>query len=161
MQHSYSPSLPAGSSSPNPKANLKDLSIPNNYHGIAILSNMSKVLEKLILLKINHQHPPLTLNPLQSGFQQHMSCIHTAFVLQEAIQSLREHAYLDVRKAFDTVWHEGLLVKMYKKGVTGHIWSMVYLSGMVTGPIHSPSCKVSARVVSFLPSFTAFLWMNC
>ena len=35
---------------PIPKEHNKDLSLPNNYRGITILSNLSKVLEKLLLL---------------------------------------------------------------------------------------------------------------
>jgi hypothetical protein len=116
---------------PIPKGHNKDLSIPNNYRGITILSNMSKVLEKLLLLKIHQQDSPPRLNPLQGGFREHVGCAHTAFVLQEAIQSLREKgkkayvAYLDVRKAFDTVWHQGLLVKLHQKGIRGSIWHII------------------------------------
>ena len=34
-------------------------------------------------------------------------------------------AFLDVHKAFDTVWHEGLLVKMFNKGIKGHLWHVI------------------------------------
>ena len=60
-------------------------SVPNNQREITILSNISKVLEKLIMLKILQQKSPPTLNLLQGGFREHMSCAHTAFILQEAI----------------------------------------------------------------------------
>ena len=45
--------------------------------------------------------------------------------MQEAITSIREAgskayvAFLDVRKAFDTVWHDALLVKLYHKVTFG------------------------------------------
>ena len=116
---------------PIPKGHNKDLSIPGNYRGITILSNISKVFEKLLLLKISQLPSPPTLNPLQGGFQQHLSCIHSALILQEAIQSLRDKgrkayvAFLDVKKAFDTVWHEGLFVKMHQKGISGPIWHII------------------------------------
>ena len=29
---------------------------------------------------------------------------------------------LDAKKAFDTVWHHGLLVKLHCKGIPTHIW---------------------------------------
>ena len=91
------------------RSHNKDLSLPNNYRDITTLSNLSKVLEKLLLLKIYHQDSPPVLIPLQAGFREQVGCIHTAFILQEAVQSLREKGkkayvtYLDVRKAFDTV----------------------------------------------------------
>ena len=56
---------------------------------------------------------------------------------------------------------------MYKKGITGPIWKLinqwyavVRFSEMVTNPTHSPSCKVSTRVASFLLSSTVLLWMT-
>ena len=91
---------------PIPKGHNKDLSLPNNWRGITILSNLSKVLEKLLLLKIHQQDSPPVLNPLQGGFREQVGCIHNAFILQEATQSLCEKgkkayiAYLDVRKGF-------------------------------------------------------------
>ena len=30
-----------------------------------------------------------------------------------------------MRKAFDTVWHEGLLVKLFQKGIKGHFWHLI------------------------------------
>lgn len=70
---------------PIPKGHNKDLSQPNNYRGITVLSNVSKVLEKLVLLRISMLDPIPTLNPLQGGFRPGHSCIHSAFVLQEGL----------------------------------------------------------------------------
>ena len=109
----------------------KDLSNPSNYRGISLLSNISKILERLVLLQLHSSDPPFTTNSLQGGFRPHLNCLHTAFILQETIQHLREHgkkafvAFLDVKKAFDTVWHEGLLVKLHRKGIHGHFWHLI------------------------------------
>ena len=116
---------------PIPKGRNKDYSCPSNYRGITILSNVSKILEKLILQKLLSQDDPPSLNSLQGGFREGYSCLHTAFIYQEAVQFVREKnrkvyvAFLDVRKAFDTVWHKGLLVKAHRKGVRGHIWRLL------------------------------------
>ena len=59
------------------------------------------------------------------------SCSHTALILQEAIQAVRDEgkkayvAFLDIKKAFDTVWHAGLLVKLNQKDITRHIWHLI------------------------------------
>ena len=116
---------------PIPKGHNKDLSNPSNYRGITILSNMSKLPEKLVIWRISELNPSPTLNPLQGGFRSGHSCSHTALILQEAIASARESgskafvAFLDVKKAFDTVWHASLLVKLHQKGVTGHLWHVI------------------------------------
>ncbi len=81
------------------KSHNKDPSNPSNYKGIFLLSAISKVFEKLLLSRLHE-----SLNPLQSGFHSCFSCLHTAFVLQEAIASQREMkkkvcvAFLDARR---------------------------------------------------------------
>ena len=91
--------------------------------------NISKLFEKVILAKL--QSSSLPLNLLQGGFCSGYSPSHTAFVLQEAIQSIRESgkkayvALLDVKKAFDTFWHQGLFVKLHHKGIPTRIWHIL------------------------------------
>ena len=157
---------------PIPKGHTKDLSNPSNYRGITILSNLSKVLEKLTLLRIHLHEPPPSLNPLQGGFRQGYGCVHTAYALQEPIQSLRERgrkayvAFLDVRKAFDTVWQAGLLVKIHEKGIKGHLWRLInnwYRTASSTvlwaqqhlNPL--TLCKVFGKVESCPHFYTAYL----
>ena len=33
--------------------------------------------------------------------------------------------FLDVKKAFDMVWHAGLLVNLNHEDVTGHLWHLI------------------------------------
>ena len=112
-----------------PKGCDKDLTNPSNYRGISLLSNISKLIEKLLLCKL--QATNLHLNPLQGGFRSGFSSLHSAFIFQEAVQAIRDRgkkayvAFLDVRKAFDTVWHQGLFLKMHRKGIPPRIWHLL------------------------------------
>ena len=108
-----------------PKGADKDL---QNHRTIeeSLLSNVGKLLEKLILDKLSADG--ISLNHLQGGFRVGYSSIHTAFVFQVAVQSLRDigkKAFLDVKKAFDTVWHEGLFVKLHDKSIHLRIWHLL------------------------------------
>ncbi len=103
-----------------PKGADKDLQNPSNYRGISLLSNVAKLFEKLLLARM--MTDGISINPLQGGFRAGYSSIHSAFIFQVAVQTLRDLdkkayvAFLDVKKAFDTVWHEGLFVKLHQKG---------------------------------------------
>ena len=122
------PSFLEGYVIPIPKGHNKDLSNPSNPRGISTLSNVSKIFKKLILELIS---PVLPVNPLQGGFHPGHSCLHSTFILQETINHLRERkkkayvAFLDVSKAFNTVWHEGLLVKLHHKGLPHRFWHII------------------------------------
>ena len=93
----------------------KDVTDPGNYQGISLLSNMVRVLEKLLLLRLEEIRPGLSSN-------------HTALILQEAVCSVREQkleafvAFLDAQKAFDSIWHAGLL---HQRGISGQIWHLI------------------------------------
>ena len=102
------------------KRPTKDCTNPSNYRGISLLSNLSKVFEKLLLKRLQNV---IDLSPLQGGFRDSLSCSHSLFILQEAVQSIRERkekvyvTFLDAQKAFDIVWHPGLFVKLHRLGV--------------------------------------------
>ena len=100
---------------PIPEVHNKDMSLPSNYRGITLLSVIGKVFEKVLLLRLSEQQAQL--NPLQGGFRAGFSCLHSAFIFQEAVSSMREQVcvvFLDVKKAFDTTWH---VVKLFQNNV--------------------------------------------
>ena len=108
----------------------KDKCNPSNYRGISLLSSLSKLFEKLLLLRLNNVST--SLNPLQGGFRRGFSCLHTAFIFQEAVAAIREQkkkafvAFLDAHKAFDTVWHSGLMIKLHQWKIPMYIWHLLY-----------------------------------
>ena len=84
-----------------PKDRNLYLTNPFNFRGITLLSAISKVFEKILLLRLI----PLisSLHPLQGGFISGRSPLHTAFVLQESILWIQERkkkafvAFLDLK----------------------------------------------------------------
>ena len=69
------------------------------------------------------------LNPNQSGFRPTNSCINQLLVITHEIfeafdcnPSLEVRSvFLDISKAFDKVWHEGLLYKLKSMGISGDV----------------------------------------
>ena len=59
---------------------------------------------------------------LQRGFRSGIGCNMTSLMLKEYILYAKENhsklfVYLDVQKAFDRMWHNGLFVKLYDMGL--------------------------------------------
>ena len=60
-----------------------------------------------------------------------ISCIHSAFMLQESVAASRESndkyfvAYFDVAKAFDSVWINSLFKQLYYLEITGRLWRIL------------------------------------
>ena len=115
---------------PIPKGRNLDLTNPSNFRGITLLSSISKVFEKLLLCHLSLFSSKL--HPLQGGFIPGRGPLHSAFILQEVNLSIQEKkkkayvAFLDVKKAFDTVWHEGLLFKLCQFGFPRYIWIIIH-----------------------------------
>ena len=66
---------------------------------------------------------------LQFGFEEGVGCIEASFTILETINHVLERGskvfgcFLDVRKAFDTVWIDGLLYKLFTElGIEGKMW---------------------------------------
>ena len=79
------------------------------------------------------------LNPNQSGFRPSDSCInqllaitHEIFEAFDCNPTLEVRSvFLDISKAFDKLWHEGLLFKLRSMGISGELYNLLgnYLSG--------------------------------
>ena len=126
MIHAYRPNeLKRGIIVPIPKGN-KDHSDPNNFRGITLMSSLSKTYDKILL----ERHEPWIkdqLSELQGVSQPNASSLLTAMLLKEAIKQNKVTyvALLDVKKAFDSVWIEGMLYKLLKMGMDKQLWAII------------------------------------
>jgi hypothetical protein len=91
----------------------------SSYRPISLLPIISKVLEKLILKRINKDKNPHDWIPHhQSGFRQAHCTVQQCHRITDTINKALEDqqyctaVFLDVIQAFDKVWHPGLLLKI-------------------------------------------------
>ena len=66
---------------------------------------------------------------MQFGFEEGSSCFEASFTILETINHMLERGskmfscFLDVRKAIDTVWIDGLMYKLFSDlGVNSKLW---------------------------------------
>ena len=105
-----------------------DKQLIKNYRPISLLPICGKILEKIIF---NHLYSYLTANRLitknQSGFRPGDSTTNQLLYLVDEIHQAFDSAecfevrtvFLDISKAFDKVWHDGLIFKLKHNGVSG------------------------------------------
>ena len=112
-----------------------DLSNVFNFRPIPLLNSISKVFERLVFKHLyNHLHENNLLSSLQSGFIPGDSTVNQLTFLYNlsALDAGKEvrAVFCDISKAFDRVWHTGLLAKLRAAGVTGEVlaWFSNYLS---------------------------------
>ena len=106
-----------------------------NYRPISLLSNIEKIIEKLMYKRLSNF---LDINnliySLQFGFRPKYSTTHALINLTESIrQSLDEGnfscaIFVDLQKAFNAVDHKVLLHKLEHYGIPGicHVWFKSY-----------------------------------
>ena len=108
---------------------------PNNYRGITLLSTYNKLFEIVVWNRLKLWWVDEgVISELQGACKSGLSCLHTAFALQEAIATSLEAgdrclvAFYDVTKAFDSVWIDGLFRQVFGSGITGKTWRILYRS---------------------------------
>ena len=110
----------------------KDSSIKDNNRGITLLPALYKLFEKIIMEREAAWLSSNKVNDeIQSCGKSQCSSMHTAYLVQEAISynvNKFETVYggfLDTRKAFDTVWIEGLMHKLYSSGINTKAYLLI------------------------------------
>ena len=98
-----------------------------NYRPVSLLPICGKIFEKLIfneMFKFFNENN--LISPKQSGFKPGDSCIsqlisitHEIYESLDAALEVRS-VFLDISKAFDKVWHEGVLFKLSQNGMSGN-----------------------------------------
>ena len=107
-----------------------DPSDPSNYRPISLLSTVGKVLEKLVHKYVfNFIRDKGAITTLQSGFVPGDSTVNQLIDIYntfcKALDEGKEvrAVFCDISKAFDRVWHKGLLYKLNRVGIRGSLLS--------------------------------------
>lgn len=117
----------------------RDRTLISNWRPISQLICLGKVYEKVLQIRLNSEM--YSINPdifqTQFGFRIGISVEHALLRIQKQINNGLNHGKctslisLDLRAAFDTVWHNGLIYKMNKFGFSKFLIKSVmnFLSG--------------------------------
>ena len=114
-----------------------DPSDVSNYRPISLLNTLAKVLEKSVHKYVfNFLNDHHVITTLQSGFVPGDSTVNQLVDIYNTFcQALDEGKevraiFCDISKAFDRVWHKGLLFKLHSVGISGSLlqWFTDYLA---------------------------------
>ena len=102
----------------------KPVTLTTSYRPISLISSIMKLFERVIEQRLrSHLEDIGFMNKHQSGFRRAKSTDDHLFRLSQSIMesfNRGEHVvatFLDVEKAFDNVWHNGLRYKIFQLGL--------------------------------------------
>ena len=115
----------------------KERSKAESYRPISLTSCVGKLMERLINARLTwFLEKEKIITPRQAGFRQHRSTEDQATYLSQEIEDALQDkkltlaVWIDLEKAFDKVWKQGLRLKMLQCGIRGHmlkwIWQYLY-----------------------------------
>ena len=85
-------------------------SLTSSYRPISLMTSIMKLFEQVIEQRLRSYLEDIGfINKYQSGFRQVKSTDDHLFKLSQSVMA----AFLDVEKAFDNVWHNGLRYKIF------------------------------------------------
>jgi hypothetical protein len=130
-----------------------------NYRPISLLCILAKVFEKIVFKYVfNYFRTNFMISVWQSGFLPGVSTVTQLVEIYDqfckAVSQGKDIrvVFLDISKAFDRVWHAGLLYKLKQHGIKGRLlaWIMDYLRDrqqrVIINGTTSPWGKIEAGV---------------
>ncbi len=108
----------------------KDSTVPSNNRGITLMPIIGKMYDS-ILLKRAETWFDENFDPMQGANRKGRSSLETAALVQEALAYNTSHnstvyiALMDIMKAFDTVWLDGLFFQLHQKNMDRKLWRII------------------------------------
>jgi len=139
------------------KTNKQD---PNNYRPISLLSIISKVMEALINKALwSHINKNRLISNNQFGFRAGHSTTDALTFVSQLLHDTKDRRQesrlicLDISRAFDRVWHRGLIAKLNAIGVKGSLlkWIEDYLSNRELKVVISGKTSTSKVINAGVP----------
>ena len=114
---------------PKPNGSPADMS---NWRPITLLSIMSKLFESVVLKRLTAwAEQSNKLAEEQGGFRKGRSCTDQYFTAHEIMSHRWEEGkptyccMIDVKSAYDKVWRNGLLYRLWMLGIRGRCWKII------------------------------------
>ena len=105
---------------------------PANYRGISITSNLGKLFNRIIHDRLyNFIYENNLISENQIGFKKNSRTSDHIFTLKSITDHYKQKgkkvfaAFIDLKKAFDTVWRIGLFYKLIDKGIPNRLYNII------------------------------------
>ena len=133
---------------------------PTMYRPISLLSNISKIMEGVVQKQLQrHLLSNNLISNRQFGFRPGHSTADLLNILSQKWNNFLDHSdevcviALDIKGAFDKVWHNGLCSKLRAKGISGMLlsWLQNYLSDRSINVVLSGQTSDTAPINASVP----------
>ena len=109
-----------------------DPTLAVNYRPITLGSTIDKLYNSILNARImGYLEQNSKLHDAQHGFRPNRSAVDNIFMLAQVINARKQNKqdtflfFLDIEKAYDSVWRPGLLYHLWNKGITGRMFRVL------------------------------------
>lgn len=132
-----------------PKGDSAELALPSGYRPISVTSIFARCIERILLPRIRRIMEP-QLHSSQHGFRRGRGTAAPLYTIYSALLnhtarngSRHAVAFIDIKSAFDRVWHAAVLYKLHRFGIVGKLWRWIraFLTGRRMRVVHRGQCS--------------------